>query len=207
MSAPHIAAALMMDPLPALLLVVIFLSAMFLLGQRRHETACQRRHRRYRAAAERVMTKLPQLDGDAQRLTYLRKINPYVFEELLLLAFERQGYAIARNASYSGDGGLDGTVFIAGRTYFIQAKRYGKAITPSHIRDFGALLQDARCEGFFIHTGRTGQLSRTLLRAYPQVHLISGQKLLGLLAGNAAWLVFLSRNTVTKRSAFDVSPS
>lgn len=207
MSAPHIAAALMMNPLPALLLVVIFIAVMVMLGSRRYETARQRRHRRYRAAAERVMTKLPQLGGDAQRLTYLRKINPYVFEELLLLAFERQGYAVARNASYSGDGGLDGTVFIAGRTYFIQAKRYGKAITPSHIRDFGALLQDARCEGFFIHTGRTGQLSRTLLLAHPQVHLISGQKLLALLAGNAEWMSFLSVNTVTQRSAFDVSSS
>ncbi|MFV1478536.1 restriction endonuclease [Serratia marcescens] len=207
MSAPHIAAALMMNPLPALLLVVIFIAVMVMLGSRRYETARQRRHRRYRAAAERVMTKLPQLGGDAQRLTYLRKINPYVFEELLLLAFERQGYAVARNASYSGDGGLDGTVFIAGQTYFIQAKRYSKAITPSHIRDFAALLQDARCEGFFIHTGRTGHLSRTLLLAHPRVHLISGQKLLALLAGNAEWLSFLSGNTVTQRSAFDVSSS
>ncbi|WP_413715447.1 restriction endonuclease [Serratia ureilytica] len=205
MSAPHIAAALMMNPLPALLLVVIFIAVMVMLGSRRYETARQRRHRRYRAAAERIMARLPQLEGEAQRLTYLRKINPYVFEELLLLAFELQGYAIARNASYSGDGGLDGTVFIAGRTYFIQAKRYGKAITPSHIRDFGALLQDARCEGFFIHTGRTGQLSRTLLQAYPQVHLISGQKLLALLAGNATWLSFLSSNTAIKRSTSNVS--
>ncbi|PNO64559.1 restriction endonuclease [Serratia marcescens] len=205
MSAPHIAAALMMNPLPALLLVVIFLSVMLMLGSRRHETACQRRHRRYRAAAERVMARLPQLEGEAQRLTYLRKINPYVFEELLLFAFELQGYAIARNASYSGDGGLDGTVFIAGRTYFIQAKRYGKAITPSHIRDFGALLQDARCEGFFIHTGRTGQLSRALLQAHPRVHLISGQKLLALLAGNAEWLSFLSGKTVTKGGIPNVS--
>nr|WP_232096750.1 restriction endonuclease [Serratia ureilytica] len=207
MSAPHIAAALMMNPLPALLLVVIFIAVMVMLGQRRRETARQRLHRRYHAAAERVMVRLPQLSGEAQRLTYLRKINPYVFEELLLLAFERQGYAVARNASYSGDGGLDGTVFIAGRTYFIQAKRYGKAITPSHIRDFGALLQDARCEGFFIHTGRTGQLSRTLLQAHPQVHLISGQKLLALLAGNAEWLSFLPRKTVTQRSVVDVSSS
>lgn len=205
MSAPHIAAALMMNPLLALLLVVIFIAVMAMLGSRRYEIARQRRHRRYRAAAERVMARLPQLEGEAQRLAYLRKINPCVFEELLLLAFELLGYAIARNASYSGDGGLDGTVFIAGRTYFIQAKRYGKAITPSHIRDFGTLLQDARCEGFFIHTGRTGNLSRTLLQAHPQVHLISGQKLLALLAGNAEWLSFLPESPVIKRSTPNVS--
>ncbi|MBO1810901.1 restriction endonuclease [Serratia ureilytica] len=205
MSAPHIAAALMMNPLSALLLIVIFLSVMLMLGSRRYETARQRRHRRYRAAAERVMARLPQLEGEAQRLTYLRKINPYVFEELLLLAFELQGYAIARNASYSGDGGLDGTVFIAGRTYFIQAKRYTRAITPSHIRDFGTLLQDARCEGFFIHTGRTGNLSRTLLQAHPQVHLISGQKLLALIAGGQDWFPASFAGLTTKRSSTYVS--
>ncbi|GJK49706.1 hypothetical protein TUM17560_20830 [Serratia marcescens] len=87
---------------------------------------------------------------------YLRKINPYVFEELLLLAFERQGYAVIRNASYSGDGGLDGQVIIEGKTYLIQAKRYGRTITPSHITSFGALLRQYHCDGFFIHTGRTG---------------------------------------------------
>ncbi len=201
----HIAAVLFVNPLPALLLIVIFIAAMVVLGQYRCETASQRRHRRYRVIAERVMARLPQLGGEAQRLAYLRKINPYVFEELLLLAFERQGYSIKRNVLYSGDGGLDGTVFIEGRTYFIQAKRYGKTITPSHIRDFGALLLSARCDGFFIHTGRTGQLSRALLQAHPQVHLISGKKLLALLVGNAEWLSFLSGNTVSKRSIPNVS--
>lgn len=59
-------------------------------GRCRHrERASERRHRRYRAAAERVLTKLPE--GGAG-VKYLRKINPYVFEELLLLAFERRGW-------------------------------------------------------------------------------------------------------------------
>ena len=76
-------------------LVVLFLFFPRLWGRCRHrERASERRHRRYRAAAERVLTKLPE--GGAG-VKYLRKINPYVFEELLLLAFERRGMAVIRN--------------------------------------------------------------------------------------------------------------
>ncbi|EIM8480826.1 restriction endonuclease [Serratia marcescens] len=205
MSPQHFGIALMANPVLAVLLIGLFIAVMAGLNLRGSESACARRHRRYRATGARVLQRLPQLGGDGQRLMYLRKINPYVFEELLLLAFERQGYAVIRNASYSGDGGLDGQVIIGDKKYLIQAKRYGRAITPSHIKSFGALLRHHHCEGFFIHTGRTGQLSRALLQNHPHVHLVSGQKLLALLAGNAEWLSFLPGSTVIKRSTSNVS--
>jgi restriction system protein len=201
-SAQHIAAALRMDPLLAVVLIGLFVAVMLALNGRTRATASQRRHCSYRATAERVLQRLPQLAGDAQRLAYMRKINPYVFEELLLLAFERQGHPVQPNASYSGDGGLDGQVFIDGHRWLIQAKRYGKTITLSHIRDFGTLLLRERCGGFFIHTGRTGNLSRLLLHAYPQVRLISGQRLLNLLAGDA---VRLSSTPFPVKSGWSVS--
>ncbi|EMH4109475.1 restriction endonuclease [Serratia marcescens] len=187
MSPQHFGIALMASPMLVVLLIGLFIAVMARLNLRGHESASARRHRRYQAMAARVLERLPQLAGDAQRLTYLRKINPYVFEELLLLACERQGHPVKRNASYSGDGGLDGQVIIDGKKYFIQAKRYGRTITPSHIQDFGALLLKSRCEGFFIHTGRTGHLSRALLQNHPHVHLVSGQHLLDLLAGKPCW--------------------
>lgn len=195
--AQHIAAALMVNPVLTVVLVVLFVAVMAGLNYRARETASRRRHRRYQATATRVLARLPMLGGDGQRLAYLRKINPYVFEELLLLAFERQGYAVIRNTSYSGDGGLDGQVIIEGKTYFIQAKRYGRTISPSHIKSFGELLRHQHCQGFFIHTGRTGQLSHALLQNHPHVHLVSGRKLLALLAGNTEWLLFLTVNSVT----------
>lgn len=205
MSAQHITAALIVNPVLTVVLIVLFVAVMLGLNCRGRETASRRRHRRYQATAMRVLVRLPLLGGDGQRLAYLRKINPYVFEELLLLAFERQGYAVIRNTAYSGDGGLDGQVIIEGKTYLIQAKRYGRTITPSHITSFGALLRHHHCQGFFIHTGRTGQLSHALLQNHPHIHLVSGQKLLALLAGNAEWTSFLSGNTVTKRSISHVS--
>lgn len=192
-SAQHITATLMVNPVLSVVLIMLFVVVMMGLNFRGRETARRWRHRRYQATAMRVLARLPLLGGDGQRLTYLRKINPYVFEALLLLAFERQGYAVIRNTSYSGDGGLDGQVIIEGKTYLIQAKRYGRTITPSHITRFGALLRHHHCDGFFIHTGRTGQLSRVLLQNHPHVHLVSGRKLLALLAGNTEWLFFFNR--------------
>ncbi|HFO6221661.1 TPA: restriction endonuclease, partial [Escherichia coli] len=120
---------------------------------------------------------------DARRLKYLRKISPYVFEELLLLAFEQQGMPVIRNPSYSGDGGLDGQVVINGERWLIQAKRYGRTIRPAHIDAFGELLRRKGCRGFFIHTGRTGNISRARLTLWPDIELISGQRLLQLLNG------------------------
>ncbi len=204
-SPQHLGSALRVNPWFAAVLIGLFVAVMVGLNCRGRETASRRRHRRYQATAAQVLERIPQLGGDGQRLAYLRKISPYVFEELLLLAFERQGHAVIRNASYSGDGGLDGQVIIGDKKYLIQAKRYGRTITPSHIRHFGALLRHNDCEGFFIHTGRTGHLSRALRQNHPNVHLISGQKLLALLAGNVEWLSFLPESTVIKRGTSHVS--
>lgn len=179
-SALYAAALLMANPV---LLAVLLAVIIFLLWRFRRQSTSERRHRRYRATAERVYTRLRQLSGDGQRMSYLRKINPYVFEELLLLAFERQGYAVQRNASYSGDGGLDGRVHINGECWLIQAKRYSRAITPAHVQDFDALLTHMGQRGLFIHTGRTGQKSRAVSSGSQQLMIISGQRLLALLAG------------------------
>ncbi|PHM28336.1 restriction endonuclease [Xenorhabdus innexi] len=141
------------------------------------------RHRNYYKTANRVLKKLPTLKNDGSRLNYLRQINPYVFEELLLLAFKKQGFKVKRNKSYSGDGGIDGKVWIGGKCYLIQAKRYSQAINPNHIDEFGKVLQYMNCDGLFIHTGRTGEKSIYHSAKYP-IYIISGKRLLDLLSGN-----------------------
>ncbi|ENK9863518.1 restriction endonuclease [Salmonella enterica] len=166
-----------------LLLCLIVLIAIL---RRPSASARVRRHRRYRETAQRVLVRLPALSSDGARLSYLRKINPYVFEELLLLALEKQGLEVIRNRSYSGDGGLDGQVFINGERWLIQAKRYSRSISPQHVREFGELLARERCRGFFVHTGRTGRKSLDSLRGYPQIQLVSGRRLLALLARGRA---------------------
>ncbi|AUH01890.1 restriction endonuclease [Pectobacteriaceae bacterium CE70] len=168
--------------LSLLLLLLVLLALSFICFP-----VSQRRHRRYQRQASRVLVRLPQLRDDAARLVYLRKINPYVFEEMLLTAFARQGYRIKRNVRYSGDGGIDGQVWINGQRWLIQAKRFSSCIQSGHVRDFGELVRQEKCRGFFVHTGRTGEVSREALSAVPDITLISGGRLLTLLAGDAGW--------------------
>lgn len=154
-------------------------SALF--RQRRNRSAL--RHQRYRDSASRVLLRLPQLPADGQRLLYLRKVNPYVFEEMILTALERRGIPVRRNPRYSGDGGLDGQFWVGNQRWVVQAKRFSSAVRPEHVRDFGELARREKCKGLFIHTGRTGQVSIEAFQAYPEILLVSGASLLQLLSG------------------------
>ena len=55
------------------------------------------RHKRNIRSGERVIKKLASIEHDGAKLNYLRKINPFVFEELILSAFKDKGYKIKRN--------------------------------------------------------------------------------------------------------------
>ncbi|CDL79979.1 restriction endonuclease [Xenorhabdus cabanillasii] len=173
------------NPLFFLVLGILFLCVVLVISHAIEQFFSKKstRHRNYYKTAERILKKLPSLSNDGSRLNYLRQINPYVFEELLLLAFKKQGFKVKCNKSYSGDGGVDGKVWIEGKCYLIQAKRYSQAINPKHIEEFGKVLQYMNCEGFFIHTGRTGEKSIYHSINYP-IYIISGERLLNLLTGN-----------------------
>lgn len=114
----------------------------------------------------------------------LRGMDPLAFEELLLECFERRGCRVVRNRRYTGDGGLDGKVVIQGRTWLIQAKRYASAIRPEHVDGFATLCRSKGMPGLFIHTGRTGPSSRSLLDRHAHIEIISGERLLTLLRGD-----------------------
>ena len=112
----------------------------------------------------------------------LRRTDPFVFEELLLLCYQKKGYKIKHNKAYTGDGGIDGTFFDKhGNKFLIQAKRYKNTITPRHVSDFAAVVaQQKATGGFFVHTGRTGGKSYDNRAA--NIRFVSGYKLLRLLA-------------------------
>jgi restriction system protein len=160
-----------------------------------NRAAWLRRHKKYRqhqrkiSQGETVLEKLQGFTGArvlARTLSYLRKIDPYVFEELILCALERQGIAVIRNESYSGDGGMDGEFIYQGRRFLVQAKRYEGAISAQHAQDFAALVAERGQQGgLFIHTGRTPPGVYRGLRASQKITLVSGQKLLDLIRGQA----------------------
>ncbi len=122
-------------------------------------------------------------------LGILRKMNPYAFEELLLTCCHEQSWEIERNFRYSNDGGFDGRVTIAGKLYLIQAKRYRGYINPKHIHDFHRVIQrEEAYGGFFIHSGKTGELAKELLWEY-QISLVSGQRLVNFVLGQKLGVV------------------
>lgn len=130
--------------------------------------------------AKRVYMKIQGLD-DACVLPYLRKIDPYVFEELVLWAFKQKGYRVYRNARYSGDGGVDGKVRINGKKLLIQDKRYSGYIQLAHIKAFDETCRKKKQNGLFIHTGKTGQNSKDISCNSERITIISGTKLIQLL--------------------------
>ena len=132
-------------------------------------------HGRKIRQSARVLKKLASIPHPAARLNYLRAINPYVFEELLLTAFAALGNPISRNKRYSGDNGLDGRVKLDGKWTYLQAKRYRGYVKLEHIREFNQLCERSKQPGIFIHTGKTG--SGVWKVCSPLVHVVSGENL------------------------------
>lgn len=140
-------------------------------------------HAYYKRRACKVYKKINCLEesrNPSAVFNYLRKVSPYVFEELILLAFEKKGYKVKRNRRYSGDGGVDGHVMMDKVWIPVQAKRYKSHIKRRHVLDFEELVAKRKKPfGYFIHTGRTGKGSRG--NEFPHVRFISGNRLLNLL--------------------------
>lgn len=109
--------------------------------------------------------------------SYLRKIDPFVFEELILLTFKKYGFRIKQNKHYTHDGGIDGRVKKNGEKFLIQAKRYSENINIEHVKDFIKVCRSYKVRGYFIHTGKTGREVKKLIKTNPQIKIISGEKI------------------------------
>lgn len=138
----------------------------------------KRKHRRNIRQSRVIWKKLASFSQLGARMLYLRKVSPYVFEEFVLTVFENQGYPIWRSPSYSGDGGMDGKVWIYGMGWVaIQSKRYAKLIKPSHVQAF-VNLSKGFSAGIFVHSGSTSDISRDHLLS-SNVCILSGSALVG----------------------------
>lgn len=160
-------------------IILCVVACAFLRG---HAGVSRKRHSRYRKKADKIHERLHSSDMNmGQVLAYLRKIDPYVFEELVLNAFEEHGFSVKRNRRYSGDGGIDGRVFLKGKEYLLQCKRYKSYINPKHVRQFCLLCEERDINGYFIHTGKTGGMSRDESRFCDKVTILSGKQLVDFL--------------------------
>lgn len=161
----------------------ILLSVTILLLSQQTKTRKRRLHERKVKTAWNILRKLNDLQQDNQQariLSYLKKIDPYVFEELILCAFEKKGYTIKRGERYSGDGGVDGKIYKNHQLYLIQAKRYKNYIKKQHVIDFIDIVQKNNAFGFFIHTGKTSSEIFKLVKD-SNISIISGHRLIDLI--------------------------
>lgn len=144
-------------------------------------------HRRRVDAARRALDTIRTFDG-ARRVpkafAYLRKLDPFVFEEVVLTGLEDAGAIVIRSRRYTGDSGCDGRFWHPGmgtRLGMVQVKRYASSIDPVHVESFARLLADSDgAPGLFVHSGRTGLDSYRAL-AGQALTLVSGDRLLDLL--------------------------
>jgi restriction system protein len=136
-----------------------------------------RRHRRNVRQSRVLLRRLAGFEHEGAVLAYLRKVDPYLMEELVLSLLEERGVFVLRNRSYSGDGGLDGRLWWPGRGWHaVQCKRYSSAINPAHAREFQSLVRARFRGGVFVHTGRTGDQSQEAL-APAGLFILSGSGL------------------------------
>ena len=136
--------------------------------------------------AKKILNKLKEIDKESNSggkiILYLRKINPYVFEELVLTAIENTNIRIFRNKRYSGDGGIDGIFKIKQGKVLVQCKRYKSYINTKDVNELSTIVREKKFYfGIFVHTGKTGLKSKEIIKIEKNVIFISGSLLIDLL--------------------------
>lgn len=129
-----------------------------------------------------VLRGIQGANAEARALAYLREVDPYVFECMVLLSLRKLGCGVLFSTAVSGDGGIDGEFWWPGWGWgAVQAKRYKGHISAQAVDDFTRLVLRRRyVQGFFVHTGRTGEKSWETV-AGTRVQMVSGHRLLMLL--------------------------
>lgn len=143
-------------------------------------SAVSRRNR-----ARRDLHRLRSMDDNREAFLFLRRVDPLVFEDLVLIAYADTGAGVEYTLRKSGDGGIDGEISFRGQRFAMQAKRYSGRIEPDHVRRFSELVTargDRYAGGVLVHTGRTGPAAWKALES-ANVQMVSGQRLIALLKG------------------------
>lgn len=118
----------------------------------------------------------------------LESIDPYYFQEVILVLFKKMGYGDFESTPKSGDGGIDGIINqdqLGIDRIYIQAKRYkeGNKVREPEIRNFiGAMSGDVR-KGIFVTTATFDDqaITKALSDRNHTLILIDGNKLVELM--------------------------
>jgi restriction system protein len=128
------------------------------------------------------ISKLPNNNGKI--IVYLRKINPFVFEELILTVIEDSNLRVIRNRRYTGDGGIDGIFKLRTGKVLIQCKRYSSYINNKDVMELSTKVKNDKYHlGIFVHTGKTGDKAKETIKIENNIIFISGSVLIDLILG------------------------
>lgn len=163
----------------------ILLLAVFLIALGQHHPL-KPEHIKNIKESKKALGSIRRITNNQKRMEIMRDMHPNVFEELILTALKSPFRKVRRNTRYTGDGGIDGQARINGQWHFIQAKRYTNHISASHVDEFIRLCKSEGKPGLFIHTGVTGEKSRELISQSSDCHMISGQALCTMIAGEVS---------------------
>ncbi len=157
------------------------------------------RHRYHVRKSKQVLKKIQEIHEQfpnqyGRIMNYLKKVNPYLFEELILTAVENQNLRVTRNKSYSGDGGVDGIFHTSQGKVYIQCKRYQDYIQLQDVKSLLLKSREKKCyKAIFVHTGKTRDSSKELFKQNKdKIVLISGNQLIDFLLDKKQMIDMLS---------------
>lgn len=120
-------------------------------------------------------------------LEKLHTINPYYFQRVILILFQKMGYGDFQETPKSGDGGIDGIIYqdqLGLEKIYIQAKRYEtNKVREPEIRNFiGAMSGDVN-RGIFVTTSSfdISAIKKAQDARNHKIVLIDGEKLAELM--------------------------
>lgn len=170
----------------AIIFLVLFILVIFIKTRKREKYS----HKWRKKSSIKVLNKIQDMEA-SHIFVYLRKIDPFVMEELIMDSLDkREDIKVIRNNRYTGDNGVDGkfilTEEIEGKKikykYIVQVKRYKSYINPKHVEEFIQHINREKAhKGLFIHTGKTSNHSFNLAHNEDKLSIISGSKLISLL--------------------------
>ena len=160
--------------IPVILVLAVTLIFSFVMASR-HTTMSKAKR-----GAKKAWRKIQKAESPQAVFNIVRRIHPFAFEMLVILAVKKKGIKAWHGRKFTGDGGVDGYARIDGRLYYIQDKRYSGAVNADHVKAFNSLCRIHNVYGLFVHTGTTGKKAGKINNEN-RVHIISGEKLIALL--------------------------
>lgn len=162
--------------IPVILVSAVILALYFIIASRRTTISKAKR------GAKKAWRKIQKAESPQKVFNIVRRIHPFAFEMLVIIALKKKGIKAWHGRKFTGDGGVDGYARIDGRLYYIQDKRYSGTVNTDHVKSFNSLCRLQNVYGLFVHTGTTGKKA-VKINNENRVHIISGEKLLSLLNG------------------------